>query len=340
MTDASEKVTGAASGDGSALANLESGLQVLRAIAESTRLRLLCVLACGEFNVSELTQIMQQSQPRISRHLRLLTEAGLLERHKEGSWVLFRLREDGPAADLARDIIARLPEDDPVLAADRRRLEQVRRERAEAAAAYFAGIAGEWDNIRSLHVSEAQVETAMQEMAGPGPWDFYLDLGTGTGRILELFAPRARHALGVDTSLEMLAIARARLDAAGLQHAHVRRADIYDLPLDDDSVDFATMHQVLHYLDEPAAALFEVARVLRPGGRLLLVDFAPHELEFLREEHAHRRLGIATDSLARWVSRAGMAIREERTLPPPPEKATAGAGLTVSLWRIEKLAEA
>lgn len=313
---------------------MAGGLKVLRAIAESTRLRLLCVLARGEFNVSELTTIMQQSQPRISRHLRLLTEAGLLERHREGSWVLFRLREDGAAARLARDIMDHFADDDPDLAEYLARMEEVRRARARAAAEYFARVADRWDHIRSLHVSEARVERAMKEMAGNGPWNFYLDLGTGTGRILELFAPHAVHALGVDTSLEMLAVARARLDAAGLENAHVRRADIYDLPLAADTVDFATMHQVLHYLDEPAAALFEVARVLSPGGRLLVVDFAPHELEFLREEHAHRRLGIATDSLGRWLARAGMTIRDTRTLPPPPER---GAhGLTVSLWLAEK----
>ncbi len=311
--------------------DMEQVLKALRAVAESTRLRLLHVLACGEFNVSELTHILQQSQPRISRHLRLMTDAGLLERHKEGSWVLFRMREDGAAASLARAVLALLPKDDAILAADHARLEDVRRERAERAARYFAAVARNWDSIRSLHVSEEQVEAAMRDLAGEDArWRFYVDLGTGTGRILELFAPFAEQALGLDLSLEMLAIARARLDAAGLNHVQVRKADIYDIPLEREVADFVTLHQVLHYLDDPAAALREVARILKPDGHLLVVDFAPHELEFLREDHAHRRLGIANAALRRWLNQAGLSLKRTTILPPPPERGD--QGLTVSLW--------
>ena len=316
-------------------ADMEGVLKALRAVAESTRLRLLHVLSRGEFNVSELTHILQQSQPRISRHLRLMTEAGLLERHKEGSWVLFRMREDGPAASLARTVTALLPQHDPVLAEDRARLEEVRRERAERAARYFAAAARDWDRIRSLHVSEERVEAAMRALAGEtGRFGFYVDLGTGTGRILELFAPLADQALGIDLSHEMLAIARARLDAAGLAHAQVRKADIYDIPLNDGVADFVTLHQVLHYLDDPAAALKEVARILKVNGRLLVVDFAPHELEFLREEHAHRRLGISDAALRRWLKQAGLSLIKTHMLPPPPERGD--QGLTVSLWLASK----
>ncbi len=309
-------------------------LAALRAAGEATRLRLLFILSQGEFNVTELMRILCQSQPRISRHLKLMTDAGLLERHKEGSWVVFRAHEEGAAGRLGRTILELLAGDDETLREDAARLAAVKAERAARAAAYFSSVAREWDTIRSLHVAEEQVEQAMLRLAGEGPWRFYADLGTGTGRILELFARHAEHAVGLDLSHEMLTIARARLDAAGLNHAQARRADIYDLPLPDAAADFVTLHQVLHYLDDPAAALSEAARILRPGGRLLIADFAPHDLEFLREEHAHRRLGISQAALSRWLTRAGLAPLRHETLPPPPEH---GAhGLTVSLWLAER----
>jgi ubiquinone/menaquinone biosynthesis C-methylase UbiE/DNA-binding transcriptional ArsR family regulator len=302
----------------------------MRAIAETTRLRLLFVLSHGEFNVSELTQILGQSQPRISRHLKLMAEAGLLSRYKEGSWVLFRLSEQGRGAALARAIVDLLPGSDPVLLADIARMEEIRRQRAENAAAYFSANAANWEKLRSLYVSEADVEDAMLDMAGEDALGNFFDLGTGTGRILSLFAPRAAQATGIDQSREMLIVARANLEAAGLRQAQVRQGDIYALPFPSASADFVTIHQVLHYLDDPGRALIEAARILKPGGRLLIVDFAPHELEHLREQHAHRRLGFASDIMGSWLKRADLAILKERTLPPP--KSNGSAGLTVSLW--------
>ncbi len=309
-------------------------LNALRAAGEATRIRLLFILSHGEFNVTELTRILDQSQPRISRHLKLMTEAGLLERYKEGSWVLFRAHEEGAAGRLAREIPRLLSPDDDVLAADAEKLRAILDERAGKAARYFAGVAADWDKIRSLHVSEARVEEAMREMAGEGPWRFMLDAGTGTGRLLEIFAPYAGHAVGVDSSREMLAVARARLEAAGLKHAQARAGDVYDLPFEDGQADFVTMHQVLHFLDDPGAALAEISRVMAPGGRLLLADFAPHELEFLREEHAHRRLGIARDAMNRWLRKAG--LREARHVYLEPPAGRGAQGLTVSLWLAEK----
>ncbi len=309
-------------------------LGALRAAGEATRLRLLAVLSQGEFNVTELTRILQQSQPRISRHLKLMTEAGLLERHKEGSWVVFRAHDEGVGGRLAQEIAGLLPSDDAVLAADRERLKAVLEERAERAAAYFASVAEEWDRIRSLHVSEERVEAAMRRLAGGGPFRFLLDVGTGTGRVLELMAPLAEHAVGIDSSREMLTVARARLQEAGLKHAQARIGDVYDLPLEDEQADFVTMHQVLHYLEEPAMALAEISRVMIPGGRFLVVDFAPHELEFLREEHAHRRLGISCESFDRWLQRAGLTLISHEYLDPPDDRKD--HGLTVSLWLVEK----
>lgn len=302
----------------------------LRGIAETTRLRIVFVLSHGEFNVSELTQILGQSQPRISRHLKLMTESGLLSRHKEGSWVLFRLRDEGAGGALARTIAELLPITDSTLSADAARLEEVRQARSERAAAFFRINAANWENVRSLHVREEEVEAAMQRFAGRGRLGTHIDLGTGTGRVLRLFAPQTAQGVGVDSSREMLAIARASIEDARLRHLQMRHGDIFALPFSNDSADFITIHQVLHYLDEPGRALAEAARVLKPGGRLLIVDFAPHELEQLRDEQAHRRLGIAGEQMIGWLRRAGLDLVSQEVLPPPWREGE--EGLTVSIW--------
>jgi len=305
----------------------------LRAAGETTRLRLLHLLSQGEFNVTEITRMLGHSQPRVSRHLKLMVEAGLLDRFKEASWVLFRVAEHGRQADLARAILSLLPADDPVLDRDRARLAEVIAERNAAAMTYFSANAANWDQLRSLHVSEDLVEAAMQRLVGKAPVGLFLDLGTGTGRVLQLFAPLAEQAVGIDQSRDMLAVARANLELAHERRAQVRQGDIMALPFHSGAADLITIHQVLHYLDDPARALHEAARVLAPGGRLLIVDFAPHELEFLREEHAHRRLGIADMAMAGWLRRAGLRIMAGRTLDAPIR--SGAEGLAVRMWVVE-----
>ena len=301
----------------------------LKAAAESTRLRILALLAEAELTVSDLTEILRQSQPRLSRHLRLLAEAGLVDRFREGSWAFFRLGERGGSADLARVLIGRLKADDATVLRDRERLAAVRTNRATAAQNYFRRHAAEWDRIRRLHVADAAVEAAIRTALTDKPIRTLLDLGTGTGRMLELFGadPIIERGLGLDLSLDMLALARARLDRAGLKHCSVRHGDIYDLALPRDSFDVVIIHQVLHFLDDSARAIAEAARVLRPGGRLLVVDFAPHDLEFLREEHAHRRLGFAAETVTQWLEAAGLDVLRQQTLPPGPQ-----GKIAVSLW--------
>ena len=299
----------------------------LKAAGEATRLRILALLAEAELTVSDLTDILRQSQPRLSRHLRLLAEAGLVERFREGSWAFFRLAEHGGGADIARVLIARLDAGDPTIVRDRERLTAVRAARAAAAQNYFRRHAAEWDRIRKLHVADAAVEDAIRAALADKPIRALLDLGTGTGRMLELFAPDIERGLGLDLSLDMLAFARARLDRAGLKHCSVRQGDIYDLALPRNSFDVVIVHQVLHFLDDSAHAIREAARVLGPGGRLLVVDFAPHDLEFLREEHAHRRLGFAVDTMTQWLEGAGLDVLRLQTLPPGPE-----GKIAVSLW--------
>jgi ubiquinone/menaquinone biosynthesis C-methylase UbiE/DNA-binding transcriptional ArsR family regulator len=299
----------------------------LKAAGEATRLRILMLLAQTELTVSELTEILRQSQPRLSRHLRLLAEAGLVERFREGSWAFFRLGERGTSADVARALVARLDLDDAIIARDRERLAAVRNARAAAAQSYFRRHAAEWDRIRKLHVADAAVEKVVRAALADRPIRSLLDLGTGTGRMLELFAPDIERGIGLDLSLDMLALARARLDRAGLQHCSVRQGDIYDPALPRDSFDAVIIHQVLHFLDDGARAIREAARVLRPGGRLLVVDFAPHDLEFLREQYAHRRLGFAAETVTQWLQAAGLEVMRQETLAPGPQ-----GKIAVSLW--------
>src|ERR1700758_3800134 len=299
----------------------------LKAAAEATRLRILALLGEAELTVSDLTAILRQSQPRISRHLRLLVEAGLVQRFRAGPWAVFRLGGREDAAKLARELVARLDPDDATLARDRERLTAVRAQRASAAQTYFRRHAAQWDRIRKLHVADEAVEEAIVGALAEPPMRALLDLGTGTGRMLELFGPQIERGLGLDLSLDMLALARARLDRAGLRHCSVRQGDICDIPLPRDSFDLVIIHQVLHFLDDSARAIREAARVLRPGGRLLVIDFAPHDLEFLREQHAHRRLGFAAETVTQWLEAAGLDVMSQQTLPPGPE-----GKIAVSLW--------
>jgi SAM-dependent methyltransferase len=302
----------------------------LEAAGEETRLRILCLLEAAELTVSELVAILGQSQPRVSRHLKLMVEAGLAQRQREGAWAFFRLAEPGGA--LARDLIHRLDPADPTFSADRARLGVVREARRRQAAAYFAERAADWDSIRALHAPEERVEAALISMIGDKPYRNLLDLGTGTGRMLELLAPRAARAVGVDQSAAMLALARSRIDQAGLRHVQLRQGDIYAPPVQPNSYDLVVIHQVLHFLDDPARALSEAARALSPGGRLAVVDFDAHDQEFLRADFAHRRLGFADQEIEGDLAEAGLAaIRSERV---PPARGEAGK-LTVALWIAE-----
>lgn len=312
---------------------MEELLTGLRAAGEPTRLRLLAILARSELTVTELTQILRQSQPRVSRHLKLMCEAGLLDRFREGSWVFYRRAHAGAGARLAGLLTGLIPASDPTIARDLERLEAVRAGRAERAAEFFRANAEQWNRIRSLYVPEAEVEAALLDLGARHKVGTLVDLGTGTGRILELVGPQAETGIGIDLSPEMLGFARAHLEQNGIEHCSVRQGDLYDLPLQDETADLVTLHQVLHYLDDPAAAVAEAARVLKPGGRLLIADFAPHDLDFLREEQAHRRLGFAEDEVKSWLAQAGLDLKDVRELPPGGGEM---AKLTVVIYAADK----
>ena len=304
---------------------MDAALDIFRALADSSRLRIVCLLRAMELSVGELAQVLGQSQPRVSRHVKILTDAGLAERRKEGSWVFVALGEEARVAPVLAALDAwEAGTSDRQASADAARLAAVRADRAAAAAGWFESHAREWDAIRSLHIAEEQVEAAMVRVLAGEPIGRLIDIGTGTGRMIELFARAATTALGIDRSSEMLRLARAKLGEQGLGNAELRQADLYALPLADGGADVAILHHVLHFAQQPGAAIAEAARVLSGGGRLLIADFAPHDREELRTQDAHTRLGFSDAQIEGWFAAAGLMPARIETLE--------GGELTVKLW--------
>ena len=298
---------------------------LFQALADPTRLRILALLRSMELSVGELAQVLGQSQPRVSRHVRILSDSGLVGRRKEGSWVYLQLADPARAKPLFDLYDGWASDEADIFESDVARLEAVRADRAEAARRYFEAHAATWDSVRSLHVADSEVEQAISDLLADRPLGALLDIGTGTGRMLELFASQADSAIGIDRSSEMLRLARVKLEAAGVEGASLRQGDMYALPLSERSADSIILHQVLHYAQQPGAAIAEAARVLRPGGLLLVIHFAQHDREELREKDAHLRLGFADDAIRGWFSAAGLELERTERLE--------GGELTVILWR-------
>jgi len=309
--------------------NLESLLTGLRAAGEQTRLRILALCARGEWSVSELTKILGQSQPRVSRHLKLMVEAGLLDRLPEGAQVYFRITDQASAAKLAQALVSLIPDSDSGLQRDLSQLQQVREARTQKAQDYFQQVAKSWETIRSMHVPQQQLEDALLEVVGSEPVGDLLDIGTGTGRMLEIFADRVTRGVGVDLSSGMLAVARTNIDRIGLTHMHARQGDMYHLPIDEESIDLAILHLVLHYSDDPTEVIREASRVLRTNGRLIVVDFAAHSEEYLRSEFKHRRLGFSDDEIYQYLIAAGISELEDT-------RRLVGDPLSVKIWMARK----
>jgi len=295
-------------------------LDIFRALADPTRLRIVALLRRMELSVGELAQVLGQSQPRVSRHVKILVDAGVAARRREGSWVFLTPAPSPVAVPLFALIDA--GGEDHWAVADAARLNAVRADRTAAAERYFAGHADQWDAIRSLHVAESAVETRMRSLLGNSIGRL-VDIGTGTGRMIELFGAQADYAMGIDRSPEMLRLARAKLVDA-VTPVEFRQADVGALPLDDATADTVVMHQVLHYIPAPEGALREAARIVAPGGRLLIVDFASHDREELRTQDAHARLGFSDAQIGGWFADAGLALIQTDELT--------GGELTVKLW--------
>ena len=308
----------------------DQALELLRAAGEPSRLRILALLAHEELAVLELCRVLDQSQPRVSRHLKLLADAGLVDRFPDGAWVFYRLASGRDQRRFIDDLLSLIEHADGQLVRDIARLAAVRAERSTEAGAYFARNAASWDEIRSLYVAESDVEAAIVTAAGPGPFRRMVDLGSGTGRMLTLLGPQATSTVGLDLSQQMLNIARAQVAQAGLTGCELRHGDIFGTGLPGRYADLVVVHQVLHYLGDPAAAVKEAARLVADNGRLIIIDFAPHGLEFLREQHQHRRLGFAASEMERWLRKADLDVVDVTALPPAQAK-----GLTVMVWTAE-----
>lgn len=303
---------------------MERLLTAIKASGDPTRLRLIALLNGNELTVSELTEILGQSQPRVSRHLKVLVEAGLVTRFAEGTWAFYRLADNDLAGSLTASLVDLIPDGDETQKIDADRLAAIKRARARTALNYFRKNAREWDAIRTLHTDEAKVEKTILDLFGGSQLGEVLDIGTGTGRMLQVLAPLCERGLGVDISGEMLAVARTNLDEAGVDNCRVQGGTMYSLDLPGESFDTVILHQVLHFADDPGAVLAEAGRVLRPGGRILVVDFAPHKLEHLRTEHAHRRLGFSDTEVAGWLRQSGFKTLRNEHLK--------GGELTVAIW--------
>lgn len=312
------------------MAGLDELVGVLKAAGEGTRLRLLALLADGDHSVKDLTEILKQSQPRVSRHLKLLADAGLIERNAEGAWAYYGLAQEGDGAALAHWLIERVDDRDQERRRDIERQQAVRASQQAQAKQYFAKVASSWDLLKTLHVPEEAVEAAVVASLNGRRVDTLIDLGTGTGRMLEVLSGSYKRGIGIDSSREMLAVARSRLATSGISHAQVRLGDIGDVDLAAGPADVIVIHQVLHYFDDPGRMLAQARRLLKPGGEMIIVDFAPHDLEFLRTEHAHRRLGLSQSQMSGWAATAGLKVEAVREFPSQTNE----RGLTVCLWRL------
>ena len=308
---------------------MDRTVQILKALAEPTRLRIVALCQDGgDLAVSEFVRILGQSQPRVSRHLRLLTEAGVLSRLPEGSWVFYRISNQPQTHAIVAAVIDGLATDDTVRLRDRERLNLVKIERAQAADAYFSANAAAWSDMRAMHIDQTEVNAALRGLLADTPVGTLLDIGTGTGEMLNLFADRFDTGEGIDMSRDMLAVARPSLEKAGLTHCHVRHGDLYSLPYEDQSFDAVIIHQVLHFADDIVGAIAEAGRVLADGGRMIIADFARHDIEDLRSNHQHRRLGFTDDDFDTGIVRAGLEKRDVLHLKGDP--------LTVTIWLMTK----
>ena len=294
---------------------MERHALALKTLGHPERLRILALLSRGELTVSELVQILNLSQPRVTQYIKSLETAGIIERLKEGSWGFSRIRRGNEAISaLVATTLATLPAHDPILTADLRRLEDVRAERSVAAEAFFANVANDTGTLGDEYIPKANIESMLRKMAGKGPFEYMVDLGTGTGRMLEVFADRVTRGSGIDNNVHMLKVARHKLAKNNYNHIRVRQGDLNSTPLESELADLVTLHQVLHYLDDPQSAIIEAARLLTRNGIILIADFETHDQDEFRSEYAHRRLGFDDNDIEDWLAAAGLSLSRVETI--------------------------
>ena len=310
---------------------MEKLATALKALGHPERLRIAALLSRGELTVSELTQILDLSQPRITQYIKTLEAADIIQRLKEGSWVFSRLASRDPdIGAVVKTAMAAISENDADISADRRRLNAVREKRAEAANAFFDSVAGDKENLSAEYLPRGDIETQMLDIVGTGPFNYMVDLGTGTGRILKVFADHVKRGSGIDRNHDMLKVARHNLEKPGFRHLSVRSGNLTSTPLDTAAADLVTLHQVLHFLDDPSEAISEASRLLQNDGQLLIVDFATHEREEFRNTYAHRRLGFESAEIKTWLGQHGLTLTDERKVKPDD------AAPPVMLWLAQK----
>lgn len=310
--------------------SFDDGLDALKALAEPTRLRLLALLRHGDLSVKDLTSLLGQSQPRLSRHLKLLCDAGWITRFPEGAWVYYRVHEDVSLRSIWEAVHTLFGEDNPVLRDDAERLARLKQEQQERAQDFFQANAASWDAVRADLVPDGEIEARMLELLGNQRVHSFLDVGTGTGRLLVLLEGLYQQGVGIDPSHAMLQVARANLAEHGIAHGQVRHGDGMALGLPRDSQDLVALHQVMHFFDDPRPLLVEARRVLAPSGRLMIVDFAPHKVEMLRSEHQHRRLGFEGSEVVRWLEALDLDVSAPVRLEN--KAGSNGAALPVHIW--------
>jgi ubiquinone/menaquinone biosynthesis C-methylase UbiE len=304
-------------------------LDHLSALADTTRSRLLLLLDRHELTVSELCGVMQLPQSTISRHLKALSDSGWIAVRAEGTSNLYMMvpHELDPSARRLWALVREQVGPTPAAVQDQRRVQAVLAARRLKSQEFFSSSAGQWDRLREEMFGDRFYLAALAAFADP-EW-VVGDLGCGTGQLTEAVAPFVGHVIAVDASGPMLQAARRRL--SGLENVELRRGDLESLPIDDGKLDAAMMMLVLHHVAEPARALADVRRVLKPGGRLLIVDMQPHDRENYRQQMGHAWLGFSDEFLRRILHEAG--FEAERVVPLPPDPHSKGPGLFVSTSR-------
>ena len=308
---------------------MEELLRQLRAAAEPTRLRIIALCGHAELSVGDFVAILGQSQPRVSRHLKLLVDAGLLIRNKEGSRAYYRLLESDKNAQLSQVLNDLMDESDPMLVLDLSRLGIIRSERARFVDNYFDEFAGEQSRLSQISADEELISQLLLQYVQQENIGELLDVGTGNGRMLLLLGSKIEKAIGIDNSREMLAIARTNLEQADLKNCQVRIGDMYRLPFAENRFGLITINSLLRYAEKPKDVLTEATRVLKPGGILFIVDFSDHGLTELRDEYGHRWLGFSKDEMLNMLDGDTITIESINFFK--------GEVLTVCVWKGQKV---